>query len=89
VELMLKKLRADFDMVAKARKESGEWTDADIQEFNGVIKRCIQTNDMTSLALWARWLADLSTGVVYFSLVVRVAESAMRAKVAEAKGGKA
>lgn len=89
MELMLKKMRADFDVVARARKESGEWSDADIAEFNAVIERCVKTKDNVGLALWARWLADLASSVVFFNLVVRGAEAGIRAMAAEAKAGKA
>lgn len=89
MELMLKKMRADFDVVARARKESGEWSDADIAEFSAVIKLCVQNKDHTGLSLWARWLADLAAGVVFFSLVVRGTEAGMRAMASEAKVGKA
>lgn len=88
MELMLKKMRADFDVVARARKESGEWSDADIAEFSAAIKGRVDAKDHTGLALWARWLADLAAGVVFFNLVVRGAEAGMRAKAAEAKAGK-
>lgn len=89
MELMLKKMRADFDMVALARKESGEWSDADIAEFSAAIKRCVEDKNHTALALWARWLADLAAGVVFFSLVVRGSEVGMRAAAAQARAGKA
>lgn len=85
MELMLKKMRADFEMVANARKEAGEWTAADVAEFGKAIKTAVDSGDANQIALWARWLADLSTGVVFFSMVVRAAESAMRAKAGLAK----
>lgn len=85
MELMLNKMRADFELVAKARRESGEWSEADVKEFNVAIKQCRDNKDTTNLALWARWLADLSAGIVFFNLVVRGAEAGMRAKAAEQK----
>lgn len=85
MELMLNKMRADFEMVAKARRESGEWSEADVKEFNGAIKQVLDSGDTAALALWARWLADLSAGVVFYNLVVKGAEAGMRAKAAEQK----
>lgn len=79
-DLILKKMRADFDMVARARKTDGEWSDDDIKEFSAAIRTATESNDATAVALWARWLSDLATGVVYFTMVVRAAETAMRAK---------
>lgn len=81
MQLMLNKMRADFELVAKARRESGEWSEEDVKEFNAAIKQAKDANDHTNLALWARWLADLAAGVVFFNLVVRAAEAGMRAKV--------
>lgn len=92
MEQMIGKMRADFGVVAEARKAAGEWSDSDVRDFGAAIKAAIDAGDSTVLALWARWLADLSAGVVFFSLVVRGSEAAMRARVAadraQAAGGK-
>lgn len=87
MEMIVDKMRSDFELVAQARKEAGEWTEADIREFNAAIKDCIKRNDTTALALWARWLADLSASVVFFNLVVKGTETAMRAAAAKSREG--
>lgn len=89
MELMLNKMRADFAVVAEARKAAGEWSADDIKEFNGAIKAAIDSKDATAIALWSRWLSDLATGVVFFNMIVRAAEAGMRAKAAEERAKKA
>ena len=87
MELIIKKMRADFEVVANANRESGEWSADDVREFNAAIKAAIDGKDTMAIALWARWLAELATGVVFFNMVVRTAEAGMRAKAAQAKAG--
>lgn len=83
MDQMIKKMRADFELVGKARCESGEWSTDDFAEFGRAIKAAIDGRNVDAMALWARWLADLSAGVVFFNMVVRSAEAGMRAKAAE------
>lgn len=83
MDQMIKKMRADFELVGKARCEAGEWTAEDFAEFGRAIKTAIDSRNIDSMALWARWLADLSAGVVFFNMVIRGAEAGMRAKTAE------
>lgn len=87
MELIVKKMRADFEVVANARREAGEWSAEDVKEFNAAIRSAIEGKDIMAIALWARWLAELATGVVFFNMVIRTAEAGMRAKVAQTKAG--
>lgn len=89
MELMLNKMRADFAVVAEARKAAGEWSAEDIKEFTAAIKAAIDGKDMTAIALWSRWLSDLATGVVFFNMIIRATEAGMRVKAAEERAKEA
>lgn len=89
MDLMLKKLRADFDLVARARLEAGEWSEDDIKEFSACIKACVDGKDHVNLASWARWLADLAHSVIFFNMVVKGSEVAMRNAAAAERAKKA
>lgn len=89
MEKIIAKLRADWPIVAEARRASAEWTDEDERDIGLAIKAAIEAKDLSTLALWSHWLSDLATGVTYFRLVVRAAESAIRLQVAANKAKQA
>lgn len=82
MELTISKMRADFGLVAKACKESGEWSDADVAEFGAAIKAACERKDDACIILWARDMAIRANDCLYRQLVVRGIEASMRARAA-------
>lgn len=58
MDAMLKKMRADWPVVAAAKRSAGVWTADDEQEINLGIKALVEAEDVEMLSLWAKWLAD-------------------------------
>lgn len=56
MEVMLKKMRADWPVVAAAKRRAGVWTAADETEINLGIKALVEAKDIEMLTLWANWL---------------------------------
>lgn len=57
---VIAKMRVDFDLVAKARCESGHWSREDAAMASQAIKAAISADDRELILCWARWLAFLS-----------------------------
>lgn len=89
MELTIAKMRADFGLVAKACKEAGEWTEADVSEFGAAIKAAVERKDEACIILWARDMAIRANDCLYRQLVVRGVEASMRARAAAEKAAKA
>lgn len=85
MELTIAKMRADFGLVARSCKESGEWTEADISEFGAAIKAACERKDDACIILWARDMAIRANACLYQQLVVRGVEASMRARAAAEK----
>lgn len=60
MQALIAKMRADWPVVAEDRRQCGDWTEADESEIGSAIAQAISKNDPDLIALWARWLADLS-----------------------------
>jgi hypothetical protein len=75
---VIAKMRADWVVVAKARRESGEWTAQDEEDIGDAIKDAVARNDAPAVACWSGWLADLSAWVVAWNLICRGSEQRMR-----------
>ncbi|MER2537654.1 MAG: hypothetical protein ABTQ26_00280 [Azonexus sp.] len=88
MELTIGKMRADFGLVAKACKDSGEWSEADVREFGEAIKAAIERKDEACIILWARDMAIRANDCLYRQLVVRGVEASIRARAAAEKVGK-
>lgn len=89
MELTIAKMRADFGLVAKACKDSGEWTEADTREFGEAIKAACDRKDEACIILWARDMAIRANDCLYRQMVVRGVEASMRARAAAEKAAKA
>ncbi len=83
MDALIAKMRADWVVVAAARRESGDWTEQDEQEIGEAIKRAVAAKDRNVLACWSRWLADLSAWVTAWNLVCRGSEACMKAAARE------
>lgn len=66
---IIQKMRHDWPVVAEDRRACGDWTAADEAEIGQAIKAAVAAGDADQIALWARWLADLSS----ITLAIRVA----------------
>lgn len=83
MDALIAKMRADWVVVAAARRETGDWTQQDEQEIGEAIKAAVAAKDRNVLACWSRWLADLSAWVTAWNLVCRGSESSMKAAARE------
>lgn len=86
---ILKKLRADFELVAKHSLDRKEWTQDDFNEFGAAIKAAADRNDRAVLILWARDMAIRANHILYSELVIHKVEAEMRARIAAEQAGKA
>lgn len=89
MEQMIAKMRADFVLVAKECLESGEWSEADKNEFGAAIRAACDRKDEACIVLWARDMAIRANDCLYRQLVVRGVEASMRARAAAEKAGTA
>lgn len=85
MEQLIAKMRADWPLIAESRRATGDWTEQDEQEIGAAIKAAVDSKDAAVIAMWARWLADLSAWCCAWRLIVRGSEAAMRAKAIEHK----
>jgi hypothetical protein len=86
---ILKKLRADFEMVAKHALDRKEWSQDDFNEFGRAIKAASDRNDQAVLILWARDMAIRANHILYGEMVIRGVEAEMRARIAAEQAQKA
>ena len=77
------KMRADFVLVAEARKERGDWTEGDEAEIGEAIRAAIAADDPDMILSWANWLADLAASITAWSLIVRGSMARMRHQARE------
>jgi len=83
MENLIAKMRADWTIVAADRVARGEWTAEDEEDIGLAIKAAVTSGQRETIAMWARWLADLSAWVCARNLIVRGAEAGIRAAAAE------
>ncbi|WP_191090359.1 hypothetical protein [Dechloromonas sp. CZR5] len=86
---ILKKLRADFEMVAEHALDRKEWSQDDFKEFGAAIKAAADSNDLAVLILWARDMAIRANHILYSEMVIRSVEAGMRARIEADKAAKA
>ena len=71
MQQIIAKMRADWVIVAKDRREAGEWTEADEVEIGGEVKTAIAQKDPDLICCWARYLADLSAIALGLKVIAR------------------
>lgn len=86
---ILKKLRADFELVAKHALERKEWSQEDFNEFGAAIKAAADHNDQAVLILWARDMSIRANHILYSQMVICKVEAEMRARIAAEQAQKA
>lgn len=84
---VIKKMRADYVLVAARFLETGEWSKEHEQKIGAAIKGAIASDDRLMLACWSGWLANLSSWVTAWNLVCRGSELRMREAVQAAASG--
>lgn len=84
-QAILEKMRADFVLIADQRVETGEWTDQDRLEVSQAIKAAIESKDEAQIAMWSRWLADLSCWVTAWRMICTPINDLIRLKVEQNK----
>lgn len=86
IDEVVAKMRADWAIVSRNRRESGDWTESEEADILAAIKAAIDAKDKVLLACWSRWLADLSALVTAWNLICRGAEVAMKEAAIKHKG---
>ncbi len=80
MKAVIDKMRADFARVAEVRTQRGDWSEADEKEIGEAIKAAIAKGDPDTILSWALWLADLSSAIAAWDLIVRGSVARMRAQ---------
>lgn len=80
---VIAKMRADFVRVSEVRKVRGDWSEADEAEIGAAIKAAVDKGDPDMILSWAAWLADLSSAIAAWDLIVRGSVGRMRAQARE------
>lgn len=78
MQRVIEKMRADFVRVAEVRKERKDWTEDDEREIGAAIKAAVDKGDPDMILSWAAWLADLSSAIAAWDLIVRGSMARMR-----------
>lgn len=80
MDKVIAKMRADFVRVAEVRKARQDWTEEDEREIGAAIKAAVDKGDPDMILSWAAWLADLSSAIAAWDLIVRGSVARMRAQ---------
>ncbi|MFV5212803.1 hypothetical protein ACLIIZ_03630 [Azonexus caeni] len=64
MDRIIQKMRHDWPLVAEDRRACGDWSETDEAEIGQTIKAVVEAGDADQIAMWARWLADLSAVVL-------------------------
>lgn len=64
MEAMIKKMRADWFVVAEDRRACGEWSEEDEANIGEAVKAAIASGKSDSITCWARWLGDLAATTI-------------------------
>ncbi len=87
MKTIIAKMRADWVVVAEDRRALGDWSETDEAEIGAAVRDAINKGDQDLIALWARWLADLSA--ITLGLAVAKVTNKMREQVKKQKAGAA
>ncbi|MBS1198139.1 MAG: hypothetical protein H6R18_1924 [Proteobacteria bacterium] len=82
MQLLIDKMRSDFKLVAKKRRELGDWSEEDEADIGGAVKAAIDRKDRDLILCWSRWLADLAAWCVAYQMIAAGAEQRIRNQVA-------
>lgn len=78
MESMIKKMRADWIVVAEDRRACGEWSEATEAEIGEAVKAAIATGKADSITCWARWLGDLAATTIALKAIAVGIDARMR-----------
>lgn len=87
---IIAKMRADWAIVAKDRRDAGEWTETDEAEIGEAVKAAVDSGKEEQIILWSRWLADLSASTIALKAIIlgidtRIRDAARKHREATAK----
>ena len=71
MQQIIAKMRADWAVVAKDRREAGEWSAEDETEIGNEIKAAISSKDGDRICWWGRYLADLSALAIGLKVIAK------------------
>lgn len=78
MESMIKKMRADWVVVAEDRRACGEWTEEDEAQVGEAVKGAISSGKADQITLWARWLGDLAASTIALKAIAMGIDHRMR-----------
>lgn len=71
MKTIIAKMRADWPVVARDRRDCGEWTEADEAEIGAEVAKAIASGDERLICCWARYLADLSALEIGLRVIIK------------------
>lgn len=87
---IITKMRADWAVVAKDRRECQAWTEEDESQIGEAVKGAVASGNQEQIILWARWLSDLSASTIALKAIIlgidtRIRDAARKHRAAQAK----
>ena len=78
MDSMIKKMRADWVVIAEDRLACGEWTAEDEVQIGEAVKAAINGGKAELITCWARWLGDLAASTVALKAIALGIDARMR-----------
>lgn len=78
MDSIIKKMRADWVVVAEERRACGEWSAEDEAQIGEAVKAAIAAGKPDLIACWSRWLADLAASTVALKAIALNIDARMR-----------
>jgi len=78
MESLIKKMRADWVVVAEDRRACGEWSEEDEAQVGEAVKGAIESKKAELITCWARWLGDLAASTIALKAIALGIDARMR-----------
>ena len=78
MESVIKKMRADWIVIAEDRRASGEWSESDEADIGEAVKVAINGGKSDLIMCWARWLGDLAATTIALKAISLGIDAHMR-----------
>lgn len=90
MDSIIKKMRADWVVVAEDRRACAAWSAEDEAQIGEAVKGAIASGKADQITCWARWLGDLAASTVALKAIAlgidaRMREQARKHREAEKK----
>ncbi len=86
---IIAKMRTDWTVVAKDRRECEAWTAEDEAQIGEAVKAAVASGKEEQIILWARWLGDLAASTIALKAIIlsidtRIRDAARKQREAKA-----